>query len=322
MSVQLVDAAFFGGRSILVTGGAGFIGSHLVEHFRAAGAMVRVLDDLSTGHREHLPGDVEFIEGSILDEDLLATAVRGCDCVFHLAACVSVPQSVQDPDGCMRVNVTGTQRVLDAACAAGVRRILCAASAAAYGADPSLPSRESDPVDCWSPYAASKVACEALLQAYARCYPVSTVSLRFFNIFGPRQDPSSAYAAVISAFADALQNGRSPRIFGDGTQTRDFTYVDNVVSACALAASSPRALAGDVINIGCGERIPLLRVLEAMTHAWFGDPDADASPIFEPRRSGDVPHSQADITRARDVLGYTPVVTFDEGIRRLVEYMR
>jgi UDP-glucose 4-epimerase len=318
----LVDPAFFGGRTVLVTGGAGFIGSHLAAHFLAAGADVRVLDDLSTGHRRNVPGGARFHEGSILDGDLLAAAVRGCDCIFHLAAVVSVPQSVEDPEGCMRVNVTGTQRVLDAAVTAGVRRVLCAASAAAYGATPSLPSRESDPVDCWSPYAASKVACEVLLQAYARCFPLSTVSLRFFNIFGPRQDPRSAYAAVISAFADALQHGRTPRIFGDGTQTRDFTFVDNVVFACALAAASSRPLAGEIINVGCGERIELRRVLESMTHAWFGGPHAAAAPNFEPPRAGDVPHSLADITRARELLGYEPIVRFDEGIRRLVEDMR
>lgn len=302
------------GRRALITGGAGFIGSHLAEGLLACGVEVRVLDDLSTGHRRNVPAGAQFIQGSVLDETLLARTVAGCDLVFHQAAMVSVPVSVADPAGCMRLNVLGTEMVLRAARDAKVRRVLFAASAAAYGNSPPLPTPESAPVECCSPYAMSKVAGELLMQTYSRCYGLSTASLRYFNIFGPRQDPKGAYAAVISAFIDALANNRTPRIFGDGGQTRDFTPVANVVRANLLAAASPRDLAGEVMNIGTGHRTDLLTTLHTLARAL----GKTAAPTFEPTRAGDVRHSVADISRARELLGYNPSVSFDEGVRRLV----
>jgi nucleoside-diphosphate-sugar epimerase len=223
---------------------------------------------------------------------------------------------VEQPERCMQVNVDGTRRVLEAARRAGARRVNFAASAAAYGNTPSLPSKETDPPDCWSPYAASKVAGELLLQTWSRCYGLSTVNLRYFNIFGPRQDPKSPYAAVISAFCDALTAGRQPRIMGDGEQTRDFTPVANVVHANLLAASCETALAGETFNIGCGTRIRLLDVLEQMGKVL----KVDATPSFGEPRAGDVRHSSADISRARAVLGYEPVMDFNEGIRLTLEW--
>lgn len=302
------------GRRALITGGAGFIGSHLAEGLLACGVEVRVLDDLSTGHRRNVPAGAQFIQGSVLDEALLAQTVAGCDLVFHQAAMVSVPVSVADPAGCMRLNVLGTEMVLRAARDAKVRRVLFAASAAAYGNSPPLPTPETAPVDSCSPYAMSKVAGELLMQTYSRCFGLSTASLRYFNIFGPRQDPKGAYAAVISAFIDALANNRTPRIFGDGGQTRDFTPVANVVRANLLAAASPRDLAGEVMNIGTGHRTDLLTTLHTLARAL----GKTATPTFEPTRAGDVRHSVADISRARELLGYTPSVSFDEGVRRLV----
>lgn len=311
------------GRRMLVTGGAGFIGSHLCRALASLDCPVVVLDDLSSGHASNLDapelsGRVTFIRASILDADALAQAVRGCDAVFHQAAMVSVPQSVSDPEGCARTNIVGTQMVLSAAAKASCRRVLLAASAAAYGNTPSLPSKETDSPDCWSPYAASKVAGELLLQSAARTSALSTVSLRYFNIFGARQDPKSPYAAVISAFADALITGRTPRIMGDGEQTRDFTPVENVVLANLLAAASPRPLAGEVINIGCGGRIRLLDVLAAMGRTL----GVKVNPEFLPPRAGDVRHSSADISRAREILGYAPVVSFDEGIASTLSWAR
>lgn len=302
----------------LITGGAGFIGSHLGRRLLELNAQVRVLDDFSSGRESNVPEGVTLIRGSILDDQLLRQSIDGCDFVFHQAAMVSVPQSVEQPERCMAINVDGTRRVLEAARGAGVERVCFAASAAAYGNTPSLPSKETDPPDCWSPYAASKVAGELLLQTWARCYGLSTVSLRYFNIFGPRQDPKSPYAAVISAFCDALAAGRRPRIMGDGEQTRDFTPVANVVHANLLAASSPKPLAGEVFNIGCATRIRLLDVLEQMGKVL----NVDATPTFAEPRAGDVRHSSADIARARDVLEYEPVMDFNEGIRLTLEWAR
>jgi UDP-glucose 4-epimerase len=308
----------FAGARVLVTGGAGFIGSHLAHALHAAGAKVVVLDDLSGGYVENLPPGTEFHKASILDDAVLNRAVEGCRFVYHEAALVSVPQSVAEPDKCAQINLVGTQRVLSAAARAGVKRLVFAASAAAYGNNPSLPSREDHIPDCWSPYAASKVAGEFLLQSQARCTSLSTVSLRYFNIFGPRQDPASPYAAVISAFIKMLLAGRKPTIMGDGEQTRDFTYIDNVVYANLLAATNPRPLAGEVFNIGTSHRTRLLDVLARMGESL----GVDSTPSFAPPRAGDVRHSVADISRAREVLGYEPVVDFAEGIRRTLEWAR
>jgi UDP-glucose 4-epimerase len=303
---------------VLITGGAGFIGSHLAHALASIGARVVILDDLSGGYESNLPPGCEFHRASILDDGSLRRAIAGCAFAFHEAAMVSVPQSVSEPEKCAMVNVVGTQRVLSAATDAGVKRVVFAASAAAYGNNPSLPSREDHVPDCWSPYAASKVAGENLLQSQARCNGLSTVSLRYFNIFGPRQDPASPYAAVISAFTKMLLAGRRPTVMGDGEQTRDFTYIDNVVLANLLAASSPRPFAGDVVNIGTGVRIRLLDVLGRMGEAL----GVDATPTFAPPRAGDVRHSVADISRARELLDYAPVVDFAEGIRRTIDWAR
>ncbi|MCC6429068.1 MAG: NAD-dependent epimerase/dehydratase family protein [Phycisphaerales bacterium] len=306
------------GKRILITGGAGFIGSHLGHALQSLGAKVIVLDDLSGGFEKNLAPGTEFHKASILDDAALRRAIAGCTCAFHEAALVSVPQSVAEPEKCAQINMVGTQRILTAASEAGVKRVLFAASAAAYGNNPSLPSREDHVPDCWSPYAASKVAGEFLLQSQARCTGLSTVSLRYFNIFGPRQDPSSAYAAVISAFTKVLISGRKPTIMGDGEQTRDFTFIDNVVYANLLAATSHRPFTGEVINIGTGVRTRLLDVLRHMGEAL----GVDSTPGFAPPRAGDVRHSVADISRARELLGYEPVVGFGEGIRRTLEWAR
>lgn len=297
------------GRTVLVTGGAGFIGSHVVERLGRLGALPRVLDDLSSGHRRNLegltgPGDepVELIEGSILDPAALTEAVRGADAVVHLAAMVSVPQSVAEPGRCHEVNVVGTVGVLEAARDAGVGRLVFASSSAVYGEEPRLPSRETDPIDCVSPYAASKAAGEAFVTAYGRCYDLATASLRFFNVFGPRQDPKSPYAAAIAAFASAIAEGRSPTVFGDGSQTRDFVPVHDVVRAILLAAARPEPPRGEVHNVGTGTRRSLLEVIEMLAEA-AGRP---VEPTFGPPRAGDVPHSGAEIASARRHLGYEP----------------
>ncbi|MCC6675719.1 MAG: NAD-dependent epimerase/dehydratase family protein [Phycisphaerales bacterium] len=326
---EFVEA--YRGSAVLITGGAGFIGSHLALALARLGARVRVLDDLSGGFEANLDearaaaeaagagrGGVELARASVLDGPALREAVKGCRYVYHQAAMVSVPQSVEQPERCMQLNVGGTERVLEEAKAAGVRRVMFAASAAAYGNHPSLPSREEHLPDCWSPYAASKVAGELLLRTFSRCYGLGTVALRYFNIFGPRQDPNSPYAAVITAFARALIAGRQPRIMGDGEQTRDFTYIDNVVYANLLAGASPRELTGDVVNIGTGSRIRLLDVLSHMGRVL----GVDATPAFAEPRPGDVRHSTADIARARELLGYEPVVDFGEGIARTLAWAK
>lgn len=302
----------FANHTVLITGGAGFIGSHLAGRLIELGAQVRIVDDLSGGLRPNVPAGARLIEASILDDARLREAMLGCRFVFHQAAMVSVPESVEKPTRCADINITGTQRVLEAARDLGVHRVMFAASAAAYGGNPQLPCREDQPPDCWSPYAASKVAGELLLRAFAHCYELSTVSLRYFNIFGPRQNPDSPYAAAISAFIKALTAGRQPTIFGDGLQTRDFTYIDNVVHANLLAASSPNPFRGEVINIGTARRISLLDVLEQMALAL----GTKVEPKFGPPRAGDVRDSVADISRARDLLGYEPIVDFATGIRR------
>jgi UDP-glucose 4-epimerase len=308
------SASSFRGVTALVTGGAGFIGSHLARRLVELGARVRVIDDLSGGYRENVPPppDAEFVAASILDVHALRDAARGCEYIFHEAAMVSVPESVVDPRKCADVNVAGTQNVLDAARESNARRVIFAASAAAYGGNPQLPCREDQPPDCWSPYAASKVAGELLLHAAAYCHDISTVSLRYFNVFGPRQNPNSAYAAAISAFGKALASGQPPTIYGDGRQTRDFTHVDNVVHANLLAASSRREFRGEVINIGTGKRISLLEVLDHMGRAL----NVKAMPSFAPARAGDVRDSVADISRAHELLGYEPIIDFAEGIQR------
>lgn len=303
---EAATLARLAGRTVLVTGGGGFIGSHVVERLGSLGAHPRVLDDFSTGHRRNLDGlgvDVSVVEGSILDPDALGRAMEGVHAVVHLAAMVSVPQSVAEPQRCQEVNVAGTMRVLEAARTARTRRLVFASSSAVYGESPRLPSRESDPIDCVSPYAASKAAGEAFVTAYGRCYELATASLRFFNVFGSRQDPRSPYAAAIAAFADAIREDRSPTVFGDGSQTRDFVPVTDVARAILLAASRPEPPRGEVHNIATGTRRSLLDVIEMLAAA----AGRNVSPTFAAPRAGDVPHSGADIGSAREHLGFAPL---------------
>lgn len=322
-----VHGAAFSGQCALVTGGAGFIGSHLTEALLELGCRVTVVDDLSGSDgsnlkpfRERFGSQLRFLRGSILDRDLLRDAAEGARCVFHQAALASVPASIADPVAYAQVNIIGTLNVLEAARSRGAHRVLLAASAAAYGDSEEIPKLESMPTQCKSPYAATKVAGEALLAAYAGSYPLDTCSLRYFNIFGPRQNANSAYAAVLAAFAKAvLEQGQPPTIFGDGVQTRDFTFVDNVVHANLLAARSERRLAGAVVNIGCARRITVLelaqRVLAELGHN-------DWTPLCGPERAGDVKHSMAGIDAARALLGYEPLVAFESGLKLTLDWYR
>jgi len=311
-------AGFFDGRTALVTGGAGFIGSHIARRLLDLGAAVRVLDDLSSGYEHNVPDGAEFIRASILDDADLRRAVDGCEFVFHQGAMVSVPMSVGEPRRCVEVNIIGTERVAEAAKDLGVKRLVFAASSAAYGEKAQLPSREEHVLDCCSPYAATKAAGEVLLTAFSHCYDLSTISLRYFNVYGPRQDPRSPYAAAISAFADALLSGRRPTVFGTGKQTRDFVHVANVVHANLLGACCRKDLRGEVVNVGLGERVSLLEILDLMGEIL----DVKAEPAFGPPRPGDVPHTLADISHTRSLLGYEPIVDFADGLRETIEWMR
>ena len=313
MSADWLDKARFEsirGQRALVTGGAGFIGSHLAHGLLECGVDVSILDDLSSGSVDNIPSEAAFVEGSILDPACLARAIDGCSMVLHEAAMVSVPQSVEQPERCLMVNVLGTQRVLEAAIEAGSRRVILAASAAAYGDQPNLPSREGDPTAPCSPYAMSKLAGEQLLRVWSRTHGLDTMSLRYFNIFGPRQDPRSAYAAVISAFADRLASGQAPVIFGDGSQTRDFAHVSNVVLANLLAVSSPTRWTGEILNVGTGHSVSLLELARTMGEVVGRSGECD----HEPPRAGDIEHSRADIGEAGRLLGYEPVTGLEEGL--------
>ncbi|HEY7118823.1 MAG TPA: NAD-dependent epimerase/dehydratase family protein [Tepidisphaeraceae bacterium] len=313
---------FFAGQRVLITGGAGFIGSHLAEALAALGAGVSVLDDLSGGSRENLAGfspPVTMVEGSILDAALVGRLTAGCAYVFHQAALGSVPRSVEQPRLYNDVNTTGTLNVLEAARAAGVVRVMFAASSSAYGLNP-VPWVETMPVLPRSPYAATKVADEALLRAYSASYGLDTAALRYFNIFGPRQNANSAYAAVIAAFAKAYLGGERPTIYGDGEQSRDFTFVYNAVQANLLAARRSEAIGGEVINVGCGGRVSVNTLAKVMA-TQLGRPDL-APPVYQPERAGDIQHSYADLTRARAILNYEPVVGFEEGLGQTLAWYR
>jgi nucleoside-diphosphate-sugar epimerase len=306
------------GVRTLVTGGAGFIGSHLTHALVNLGADVTALDDLSAGgDPTALPSTARFIKGSILDISLLAEATAECRFVFHQAALGSVPRSVEQPRLYQDVNVNGTLNVLEAARAAKVQRVMFAASSSAYGASEELPKIETMPPAPMSPYAANKVACEALMTAYAASYGIDTVSLRYFNIFGPRQSPDNAYAAVIAAFAKAIINGRQPIIFGDGNQSRDFTYVDNAVLANLLASGVEKPLRGQIINIACGKRISVTELAKEMAEM-LGR--ADLVPVYKDERAGDVKHSLADLSKAKAMLAYQPTVEFREGVQETVAW--
>jgi nucleoside-diphosphate-sugar epimerase len=309
---------FFRGARVLITGGAGFIGSHLAEALLQLGAAVVVLDDLSGGSRDNLAsfGPVEFLEGSILDHDVLRRGTNGCRFVFHQAALGSVPRSVEQPRLYNDVNTNGTLNVLEAARAAGVKRVMFAASSSAYGDNP-VPWVEPMPVLPRSPYAATKVAGEAMFRAFSASYGLDTASLRYFNIFGPRQNANSAYAAVIAAFAKALRAGKSPVIFGDGEQSRDFTFVHNAVHANLLAARRTDRIGGEVVNVGCGDRISVNELARLMGEI-MKRPDLRA--VHQPERTGDLKHSFADLNRAKSILGYRPIVDFRTGLEQTVRW--
>jgi UDP-glucose 4-epimerase len=303
----------------LVTGGAGFIGSHLSEELIRRGHQVRVADSLITGKRsnlDHITG-VEFLEGDLANIEFAHAAVKGCDYVLHQAAIPSVPRSVKDPLTSNRANVDGTLNVLLASRDAGVKRLVFAASSSAYGNTPTLPKHEKMPTNPLSPYALQKVIGEQYLQMFTRLYGLETVAIRYFNVFGPRQDPTSPYSGVISVFATALLENRSPTIYGDGEQTRDFTYVANVVDG-VLRACDAAGASGEVINVATGGRVSLNQLFEEMRKLV----GADVTPTYVEPRAGDVRDSQADISKAREILGYTPIVSFEDGLDKTVAWYR
>jgi UDP-glucose 4-epimerase len=299
----------------VVTGGAGFIGSHLVEALLAEGHPVRVVDSLVTGHRAnlaHLGDAYQWLEGDLADGDVCREAVRGARYVFHQAAIPSVPRSVREPLLSHSSGPTATLNVLEAARQAGVLRVVFAASSSAYGDTEELPKHEDMLPRPLSPYAAGKLAGEHYVRVYAQTMGLDGVSLRYFNVFGPRQDPGSPYSGVISLFARAMAEGRRPVIYGDGRQTRDFTFVSNAVAANLRAMRAGRPLGGDVLNVGAGRRISLLELVAAINAAL----GTDLEPEFRPARAGDVRDSLAGLGRIRAVLGYEPTVDFEEGLRR------
>src|SRR3954464_3193195 len=301
----------------LVTGGAGFIGSHLSEELARRGHTVRVADSLITGKRsnlDHVPG-VEFLEGDLADLPFAERAVKGVDYVLHQAAIPSVPRSVKDPITSNRANVDATLNVLVAARDAGVKRLVFAGSSSAYGNTPTLPKHEDMPTNPLSPYALQKVVGEQYLQMFTRLYGLETVSIRYFNVFGPRQDPTSPYSGVISVFATALLENRPPTIYGDGGQTRDFTYVANVVDG-VLRACEATGASGEVINVATGGRISLNDLFRAMRDITGGT----LEPTYVDGRAGDVRDSQADISKAKQLLGYEPSVSFEDGISRTIAW--
>jgi nucleoside-diphosphate-sugar epimerase len=305
--------------SYLVTGGAGFIGSHLTEELVRRGARVRVVDSLITGKRQnlaHVPG-VEFIEGDLADLAVAARAVDGMDYVLHQAAIPSVPRSVQDPITSNRANIDASLNVLVAARDARVKRVVYAGSSSAYGNSPTLPKIETMPTAPLSPYALQKLVAEQYCQMFTQLYGLETVTIRYFNVFGPRQDPSSPYSGVISLFISALCEGRRPTIYGDGQHTRDFTYVANVVDG-VLRACEAKGASGEVINVATSGRVSLNQLFQTIRDLV----GAQVEPIYADPRPGDVRDSQADIGKARRLLGYEPKVSFDEGLKKTVDWYR
>lgn len=305
-------------RTMLVTGGAGFIGSHIATALVERGDRVRVLDNLSTGKLDNLAAirnQIEFIQGDLLDPGVVGRAVAGVDCVFHEAALASVPRSLELPLDTHAACVTGTLVLLDSARRAGVRRLVYAASSSAYGNQPTPTKSETALPAPISPYGAAKLAGEHYCQAFTAAYGFETVSLRYFNVFGPRQDADSPYSAVIPLFVKALLSGQPPTIYGDGRQSRDFTFVANVVHGNLLAADAPKA-AGRVINVATGQSINLLDLLAGLQQLL----KTRIEPRFAPPRAGDVRESTADISLARELLAYEPQVDFAEGLRRSIAY--
>src|SRR3984957_11349783 len=306
----------------LITGIGGFIGSSLARELLQRGEQVRGVDNFSTGRQENLApilGQIDFREADILDFDAMKSACSGVDYVLHQAAIPSVPKSVLDPLGSNRANVDGTVNVLVAARDARVKRLVYAASSSAYGDTPTLPKHERMTPDPISPYAVAKLASEHYLISFYRCYGLETVALRYFNIFGPRQDPTSPYSGVLAKFITQMLRGEQPTIFGDGEQTRDFTYIDNAVEANLLACTAPAArAAGQVFNVATGRRVTLnetFTLLQGLT-SYKGQPK------YAPERGGDIKHSLADISKAEAGLGYKPKIDFEEGLRRTVEWYR
>jgi len=306
----------------LVTGGAGFIGCNLARDLLRRGGEVVVLDNFATGKPENLTEireRIELIEGDIRDRAAVEKAMAGCEVVFHEAALGSVPRSVAEPATSHDVNVNGTIQVLEAARALGVRRIIFAASSSAYGDQPELPKHEDMAPRPISPYAASKVACEAYMQGYAASYGLETLCLRYFNVFGPYQDPTGAYAAVIPAWVSRLLHGERPVVFGDGEQSRDFCYIENVCEANWLAAQAPAEVCtGEALNIACHERTTLNEILVALRGLLGVDTEAE----YADPRAGDVRDSLADVTRARDRIGYEPKVFFQDGLAQAIDWYR
>ena len=304
--------------SYLVTGGAGFIGSHLVEELIRRGERVRIVDSFITGKRQnlaHLP-KIEVVEGDLGDLSVAQAATASMDYVLHQAAIPSVPRSVDDPITSNRANIDATLNVLVAARDAHVKRVVYAGSSSAYGDTPTLPKREDMATRPLSPYALQKLVGEQYMQMFTALYGLETVTTRYFNVFGPRQDPSSPYSGVISVFASALIENRSPKVYGDGEQTRDFTYVANVVDGVLRACSAH--VSGMVLNVATGSRISLNELFRALRELT----GRHVNPSYAPARAGDVRDSQADISRAKQLLGYEPIVPFDEGLRRTVEWYR
>ncbi|GCE03731.1 SDR family oxidoreductase [Dictyobacter aurantiacus] len=307
----------------LVTGGAGFIGSHITATLLKQGENVRVLDNFATGREsnlqafEELPGNVEIVRADIRDLAAVAQATQGVEVVFHQAALASVPRSIADPVSSLEVNVNGTQNVLIAARDAGARRVVFASSSSVYGNTPTLPKHEGMPGSPMSPYAVHKLTGELLCSVFYNIYGLETVTLRYFNVFGPRQDPKSEYAAVIPRFLTSLLNQEQPIVFGDGEQTRDFTFVANVVQANLKAATAPDAV-GQAMNIGCGERVSLNEVLRIAGELLQTTPDAS----YRDPRAGDVRDSLADISKAQRLLGYDPSIKFAEGLSQTLESLR
>jgi UDP-glucose 4-epimerase len=304
-------------RTFLVTGGAGFIGSNVAEALVKRGDRVRVLDDFCTGKRQNLAaaGDVELVEGDLRDPDAVARAVRGVEGVFHQAALRSVPRSVDDPTSTNEVNVGGTLNLLMACREAGVRRVVYASSSSAYGDDPTLPKVETLPSNPISPYAVAKLAAEHYCRTFARLYGLETVSLRYFNVFGPRQDPDSKYSAVIPRFLEQGLKHEPLEVHGDGLQSRDFTYIDNVVQGNLLAMDAP-GVSGEVFNLACGEQHTLIAIAEAIGK--FLGRTLERNHVAS--RAGDVRHTKADIAKIQRMMGFQPSVLFDEGMQRTCTY--
>jgi UDP-glucose 4-epimerase len=302
----------------LVTGGAGFIGSHICERLLRKGHSVRVLDDFSTGKRENLAAlgpRIEILEGDLRNRKDLSRGLREIDWIFHQAALPSVQRSIEDPETTSAINAQGTLRLLEEAARAGAKRLVYASSSAVYGNLPGLPKRETDPLDPCSPYAESKLEGERHCLDFHKRGKIETVILRYFNIFGPRQDPKSPYAAVIPRFIQAIRQGTSPAIYGDGQQSRDFCYVENVAAANELAAVSPGAVGG-CYNIACGQTISILDLLRTIEQL----AGAKVPPRHEPSRPGEVRHSRASIETAQKDLGYRPEIDLREGLRRTLDY--